>query len=238
VEQSAVTIEKGSSEVTITRKDVRRQVRSGWCTRQVAALLLGFDLDVSMVDDVVARGIAATKTIDGEQRLSVHDVLSVAGSDLRAILDKRIPIDRHKRSIPRNASKVRKSQTACDCFHRQLHRLQRHVAKLVASSEEDLTHRELKLITALLEASRFYARFDVVHTSARLQKATGLDDEYLPKARRGLERRGLLDSKPADTVWKMTLLDPKTRKPFEDCATDKDTVDIIPAHDWDSWEDC
>jgi hypothetical protein len=198
----------------LNRKEVRRQVRKGWFSRSVAALLLGFDLNLSLVDELVKRRLLTTKTVDGERRLDAHDVLSQAGGDLDTILDRCLPIDRHKRVVARKKFRVLKTATARQCFQRQWSRLHRHVSRLIADVEEDLSSAEIKLMHQLLEAARYYNRFDLSFDSSELQRVTKLDRNSLPLTRRRLEHLGLIESERAGTVgWNIILLDPKTRPP-------------------------
>jgi hypothetical protein len=222
------------------RTEIRKQVKRGWLTRKVAALLLGFDLDFARLDNLIEHGVIDAKAVKGSERLiNAHHVMSAAGEDLNAILDKRLPIARHPKNIPHRKFRVLTTATAKDCFRRQWDRLHRHIAKLIATPEEDVSHRELRLAHQLLETCRFFRRFDLVFTGAELQTATGLDDEYLPKTRRSLERRGLLSSERLSTAgWKLTLLDPTTGALFDDCTSDSKggkVPDIAPAHDWNEW---
>jgi hypothetical protein len=225
--------------VTINRKEIRRQVRSGWCTRNVAALLLGFDLDLSLVDDLVERGLLATKTADDEQLLSAHDVLSHAGSELSAILNKRLPIDRHRRDAPQKEFRVLESTTARQCFQRQWDRLHRYVSRLIADPVERVTSGELRLIHQLMESARYYRRFDLTFTSKELQSATGLNRNYLPVACRALGRRGILPKKVdrAGTIGlNLVLLDPKTGDRFNECHG-TEMMHVMPSTPWNSWDD-
>jgi hypothetical protein len=198
--------------------------------------LLGFDLDLTRVDDVIERGAVTTKTVDGKQLCNAHEVISLAGKDLGTILDRCLPIDRQRRAVLRKEFRVLETATARQHFQRQWSRLHRHVSRLIADPEEDLSHRELRLIHQLMQASHFYSRFDLGFTSAELQRVTGLDDEYLPKARRRLEHLGVLRSERNGTTgWILTLLDPKTAMPFK---TTEEIANILPADDWTSWDQC
>ena len=179
--------------MTMTRQEVRKQVRSGWLTRRVAALLLGFDLDMSKLDTAIEHFAVTAKIIDGEQRLNASDLLSFADKDLNQILDGCLPIDRQKRSVRRNSWRPLTTQTARDAFQLCWNRIYRHIMQLVATDEEDLTSGELKLIFQVLGAARYYNRFDLTFTDQKLMKVTGLDSRGIyRRRRRSLERRGVL----------------------------------------------
>lgn len=224
----------------ITRKEIRRQVRTGWCSRSVAALLMGLDLDLSRVDELISGRALATKLTDGELLVSAHDAISYAGRDLKAILDKRLPIG-HNRKAPRKEFRALDTVTAQQRFHRQWARLHRHVSRLIADPLERVTSGELRLIHQLMESARYYKRFDLSFTSKELQAATGLNRNYLPVACRALGRRGILpkDVGRTGTVGlSLVLLDPKTGEPFNDCSGDSaEPVHIAPSVPWDSWAD-
>jgi hypothetical protein len=199
-------------------------------------MLLGFDLDFSRLDALVKQGIIRTRLKNGGEQFNAHDVLSVSGRDLNKTLDKHLPIDRHNRDIPRKEFRVLETETARQCFRRQWSRLHRHIARLIADPEEDIGSRELRLLHQLMEASRFYSRFDLAFTGEELRRVTGLDDEYLPKARRRLEHLGLLLKQEKTGNRLLTLLDPKTGEVFDDCAGEA-SVPILPVSAWDSWEE-
>jgi hypothetical protein len=75
--------------------------------------------------------------------------------------------------------------------------------------------------------------FQVIQSRKQLEKGTGLDHETLPIARRSLERRNILTTERSGTEWVYTLLDPKTKEPFDN----QPVVDILiePASSWSEW---
>jgi hypothetical protein len=140
----------------ITRNEIRKQVRRGWVSRGIAAVLFGFDLDLKMLDSTIEVAAIKTKMLDsngdGEQIVYAHDVLSHTGKTLDALLDKYLPIDRHKRDLPGRQFRVLETATARECFRRQWDRIHRRISKLIAMREENLNHREWRLLHQLLVA--------------------------------------------------------------------------------------
>jgi len=82
-----------------------------------------------------------------------------------------------------------------------------------------------------MEWSRRTTTFRLVLDTHKLLNATRLDSESLPKTRRKLGSRGLIQSERNGTLeWTYTLLDPKTKQPFDEF--DNCSISFIPSSSW------
>lgn len=221
---------EGCGLAPMTRAEARKQVNTGWITAQLAALLMGFDLDSSRLDAFVETGAVRAQTGPTGRVLSVTDLTSVSDLEVNKALDKLWPIDRRRKTARVQTMRVLATQTAQEAFNRRWFRLHRRVAKLVADPDANLSYKEMKLIHQLMALSRKVRGFELLLTNRQLMDLTRLDDEWLPKTRRALEGRDLIRVTSGGPVWVYTLLDPKTKQPFEE--DDEDGPVLVASGTW------
>jgi hypothetical protein len=214
----------------LTRSEVKKQIARGWVNSLTVLAFLNVDL--ATLDQLVRRGKLASKTEQGSKLYRLDDVLSVAQVTVNDVLDKQWPVDRSKKPTRGQQVSVLKTQTERDRFTRRWFHLHKHVSQLIATPKANMRPGELKLVYQLLTLAYRVRTLHLVLTNKQLMDATGLDDEALPAARRGLEGRGLLEVDASGTPWAYRLLDPKTRRPFTDDLADDDNIVVIPEGSW------
>jgi len=150
-------------------------------------------------------------------------------------LDKHWPVSRQKKSARVQERKALSTKRELELFHSRWFKIHRHVFDLIATPTAEFSHRELKLMHQLMELSRRVRTFELILTARKLMTLTALDDEYLPKTRELLQRRGLLQAKREGTLeWSYTLLDPKTQQPFDE-LTERGPI-VIAGPSWNDVE--
>ena len=218
----------------MTRAEIRKQIKAGWISRRLAAIFMGFDIDVAQLDPYIERGMLDTRKQNGVQMIKADDVLVFADETVDELLDKHWPVNRQKKGSKRQQTLILATREQQDEFNRRWFRIHRHISSFIAEPKEKFDHRELRLMHQLMELARRVNNFELVLTAEKLMDATGLDDEWLPKTRRKLQTRGLINfERNGTTEWVFTLLDPKKEQPFAEMATSS----IPPVFPEDGWED-
>jgi hypothetical protein len=206
---------------------------TGWLTASLATALLGFDLDRKRLDDLVKIGIVDTRTDGSILRFKLADVCSFTVQTSQQLLNRHFPYNRQRDPDAGQQLGVLDTRAKRDAFRRKWDRLHKAVSEWIASPEEDFSAGELRLIHQLLTRARKVSGFELILKAKLLEQVTGLDDEALPKARRSLERRGILQTERSGTVaWRYRLCDPATRQPLTD---DDDNTRIKFVEEVPSW---
>lgn len=215
------------------RNEIKKDLERGWVHNIVAMALL--KVDFTALEEMTRQGIVSSRSDRGSTLYRVDDILAITQSSAKELLNKHFPVRRQKKSASRRQVNVFTTQTQREAWRRNWHRLHEHVGALIASPEEDARVGELRLIHQLMRLAYRVNSFQVVQSREQLEKGTGLDDETLPIARRSLERRNILATERNGTDWVYTLLNPKTKQPFDS----QPVADILitPASSWSDWNE-
>lgn len=213
----------------MTRNEVKKQIARGWLNSLAALAFL--QVDLSMFDNMVRTGMIDTKVERGVKLFKLDDILAASGKTAKEVLDRSWPVDRRRKATRRQRMVPLKTQTEREAFNRKWFRQHRRVSQLIAAPNADIRPGELKLSHQLLALAHNVRSFDLVLTNKELTDATGLDGDSLPKARRGLEGRGLLKVDMEGMPWMYRLLDPRTAQPVSDDDPDEDTL-VTPSESW------
>jgi hypothetical protein len=223
----------------MTRAEVKKQIADGWLTTKVAMTFMSFDLDATAFKTCVENTyVGSMKNNDGTLLYKLGDVLASTDLSAKQLVDKYWPV-RVPRKDARKQTVKALTKTGNALFLHEWHRLHDQVSDLIARKEEDFTHRELKLFHQLMSLSYKLKTSELILTSKQLEKASCLDNEYLPKARRSLERRDILITTPnGNTGMVFTLLNPRTKRAFDaDVFAIAPDIPIIPAPGWGEFTD-
>ena len=218
----------------MTRTDLKRYLASGWIPKAVAGNLLPSVEARRQFARDISKGVYETRLgANGHSHVKADDVLLLIGKTGDELLAELFPPKRlHKGECRQTAGRiVTKAQK--DAFERNWHRLHAHFARLIASPYEDVGVRELRLFHQVMALSWRARSFRLCLSASDLHRLTGLDYDYLPKARRRLELWGFLDtSRSGNGGWRYALLDPKTKSPLVEPAQGRHPI-YLPS----SWTD-
>src|SRR4051794_40904349 len=109
----------------MTRAEARKEINKGWISPQLAALLMGFDLDTSRLEPFTEWGAVRTQMMNAGRVLNLDDLLSVSNIDINKMLDKLWPIDRRKKSNRVQVERVLDTQAAKEKFQSRWFRIYR-----------------------------------------------------------------------------------------------------------------
>jgi hypothetical protein len=210
----------------MTRAEAKKQIDSGWLNVNLAGMFLGVDLDRERLEHFVATGAVETRTDGNSVRFKLDDICATKGQTSQQLLNKHFPRNHQRKANVVQRIAVLGTCAQRDAFRRKYDRLHKTVSEWIALPEEDFSAGELRLIHQLLTRAREVNSFELILRAKQLERVTGLDDEALPKARRSLERRGILQTERSGTVaWRYRLCDPDTRQPLTVDAVDADGSD-------------
>jgi hypothetical protein len=213
------------------RNEIKKDLERGWVHNIVAMAFL--QVDLSVLEEMTRQGIVSSSLDRSSTLYKLDDILVFTQRSAKELLNKHFPVRRQKKSPSRQQVNVFTTQTQREAWMRNWHRLHEHVGALIASPEEDARVGELRLIHQLMRLAYRVNSFRIVQSREQLEKGTDLDDETLPIARRSLERRNMLLAERNGTEWVYTLLNPKTKQPFDN----QPVADILiePASSWSEW---
>jgi len=215
----------------MTRAEAKMQIDTGWVTGNLAAIFLGFDLDHQRLKMYVEMGALSSRTDGGIRRFKLDEVCALAEKTPQELLNLHFPYSRQRKPALLQKIAVLDTCAKRDEFRRKWDRLHKAVSEWIAMpAKQRIDFGELRLIHQLMKRARDVNGFDVIVKAKQLEKETGLDRESLPKARRGLEDRGILIAERSGTVaWRYRLCDPETRQPLTGGDDEEDVILITQA---------
>lgn len=174
------------------RSTFKRYLDTGWMPKSLAGSLMTRETVRTFAHGVSAGVYESRKDTNDNTEVRTEDVLMLIGKNGEELLAEMFPPKRLHKGQCRQAAGNLATKLHREAFARSWHRVHDHFAKLIGSPHEDVGARELRLFHVVMALSWRARSFRLCLNASDLHRLTGLDYDYLPKARRRLELWGLL----------------------------------------------
>lgn len=101
---------------TTVTDDIKKQIERGWLSNLIALTLMGGDVDLDRLDNLVRRGKLTTKMDHDSKLYKLDDVLAIGKVTAKEVLDRHWPVDRRKKPTRYQQKNILKTKTERDSF--------------------------------------------------------------------------------------------------------------------------